>query len=1752
MATLSAFAPKQYQLSSKESLASFKQWQRSLLFALKMQPDFKPYIAPNAKWNKWTAASPYYGLTDDPDPESKNHQTKEQKAATLDIMLGYIANLAPLIAPDSIIKYSTCLNDVWQTIRHHYHIETSGAHLPQALSHIQLDPGEQPNDLYERLVTLVEDNLAKANSDIKHLGETVQTGEDITPMVRNMTTWIWLHKLHPDLVDIVCDRYATELTGTDIASIKTTISKALPTLMQQVNNQEINTVRRSNPQQDRGRSTQRRYFNPPRVPRGSSFNKRQPNNPRRFSAQQSQPNRLCPLCKEAKRPDTRHYLTQCRYLPESEKAFFGRIRHVFLEATDEEQQYEDEEVFNEGTYYDQEEYTTQDQSGSSRRAVALRRTVHTSDSSPQLYQADPIYDKVMAIIRSASTSDVPISHVARCDARKSAILPVQYKNETVNVIIDSGAELNLMKYSTARRLNMKLVPASIIILQADGVTPLEIAGEVHTQFHRDNLVFHFDAIIVYDLQEEILVGMPFVEDNMMTNVWHKKLIIFKDGSTYRYDTKPTIVNRLIIATPRILRVAQKETIWPNNDVTLPCPPELLNQKEIAIEPRWDYPQPEPWLPVPIITHTTNGEITVPNKATFPFNFQRHSHVAQAVALIDPAALATFDPPQTYCSQAQVAEPDPITKITINPDSPMTPAVRQAFLKLHMKHRNVFAPHQHLYNDAMGKFRGIVHMGPTPPPQRKGRVPQYARDKLSELQLMCDKLEQDGVLAKPEDVNVSIEYLSPSFLVKKQSGGYRMVTAFGEIGKHCLPQPALMPSVDSTLRLIAQWTHIITTDLSAAFFQIPLAHSSYKFCGIATPFRGVRCYTRCAMGQPGSEASLEELLSRMFGDLLQQGKVARLADDMYLGGETLQEILDTWTIVLQRLDTCNMGLSPSKTMIDPTKTTVLGWLWCQGTLQATPHRISTLSTCSKPTTATGMRSYVGSYKILARVIPHTAQILDPLEVSYKQLDGKQPILWTEELTTAFNKAQAHLKNNQIIALPTPDHQIWIVTDGATSTFGLGATFYITKDSTNPVLAGFFSAKLRQNQALWLPCEVEALAIATAVKYFAPFLVQSKHRATVYTDSKPCVQAFTKIQRGEFSSSPRVLTFISTICRYGVDVKHLKGKLNGISDHSSRNPPECNEPRCQVCIYTNQAATAAVYRVPAHDIISGSARVPYTNPTTWLAIQAECQDITKVVFHLTQATRPKAKDTNIKDVKRYLNTCTLSKSNNKLLVHTTHSPFLPDVECTVVPRSVIHGLLTALHLRLEHPAKQQLLKVTTRHFYALDLDQAVSSITEYCHQCATIRPLPQLAKEQTSTTIPQYIGTHFAADVFIRNTQRILVVREVVSAYTLARLIPSEKTEDVREGLISIMSHFRGPDSPCAVIRTDNAASFSAIYRTDGLKCLATKLELGHVKNPNKNPIGERGIQELESEIKTYHSHQQHLSQSQLDMVTAHLNARLRNHNLSATEIWLKRNQYTGQPLPLNEEDVIHQNMDRKNHNHPQSTKAKGGKPVLQSTFSVGDIVYLRSEGSKHTPRPRYYISDITQSHIEVRKFTDNLISKESKAVKPHDIYAVPAYTGKPHQSQPEHGTEQLRAILHSMTSDQRDQLFAIPTPTDPPRVEITQEQHQHHLPTPNTEPPQNPPDPDEPANHPLDEPTNLEIAHPDEIEPIMVQDPAIIAQGPPQVVEIPPVPELAGSPPHKDENPPNKKKTQNKATKKPPAIATRKQPPRNAPPPPRYQ
>ena len=234
------------------------------------------------------------------------------------------------------------------------------------------------------------------------------------------------------------------------------------------------------------------------------------------------------------------------------------------------------------------------------------------------------------------------------------------------------------------------------------------------------------------------------------------------------------------------------------------------------------------------------------------------------------------------------------------------------------------------------------------------------------------------------------------------------------------------------------------------------------------------------------------MCRVLGDLLQEGVVAKLADDLYCGDNSPQELLGNWSRVLNALDLCNLRLSAKKTRVCPKTTIILGSVWTQGTLHASPHRIATLSSSVHPHTLHGLRSFISAYKVLERVIPHCSKVLSPLESCIAERKSQDVLHWAYNTREAFRVAQN--------TLTRPSDQLWIVTDGSVTQHGIGSTLYVSRNGQT-CLAGFFSAKLKKHQVTWLPCEIEALGNAAAIKHFSPYIMQSKSKPCLLTDSKP---------------------------------------------------------------------------------------------------------------------------------------------------------------------------------------------------------------------------------------------------------------------------------------------------------------------------------------------------------------------------------------------------------------------------------------------------------------------------------------------------------------------------------------------------------------------------------------------------------------------------------------------------------------------------
>lgn len=236
--------------------------------------------------------------------------------------------------------------------------------------------------------------------------------------------------------------------------------------------------------------------------------------------------------------------------------------------------------------------------------------------------------------------------------------------------------------------------------------------------------------------------------------------------------------------------------------------------------------------------------------------------------------------------------------------------------------------------------------------------------------------------------------------------------------------------------------------------------------------------------------------------------------------------------------------------------------------------------------------------------------------------------------------------------------------------------------------------------------------------------------------------------------------------------------------------------------------------------------------------------------------------------------------------------------------------------------------------------------------------------------------------------ILVVRETVTLFTSACIIEDEKCDTLRDCLLRLLVGLHPLDGPGAVIRVDPDPGFTSLRDDESLKKFHISLQIGRVKNMNKNLVAEKGVAELETELLRQERGGCAVSPLGLAVCIARLKSRIRNKGLSAREVWTQHNQFTHEQIPISDQDIIMKQHSIREKNHPYSEISKCFNNSRDSQkLHIGDIVYLYSDKQKTRARDRYIIVSIDGEWCFSKKFVGNQLRATSYKVKKSECYRV---------------------------------------------------------------------------------------------------------------------------------------------------------------------
>ena len=291
---------------------------------------------------------------------------------------------------------------------------------------------------------------------------------------------------------------------------------------------------------------------------------------------------------------------------------------------------------------------------------------------------------------------------------------------------------------------------------------------------------------------------------------------------------------------------------------------------------------------------------------------------------------------------------------------------------------------------------------------------------------------------------------------------------------------------------------------------------------------------------------DKLMDLLFGDLVLQGKLCKIMDNIYFGGDTLLDLSTIFKEVMTIIKQADQRVKPSKVKIHIKSANILGLLWQRGTLTLSCHKLDPLAYCDKPKTVKGVHSFLGGVcfnKICLNgaKLASASRLLDQETPSNRSERDK--INWTPDLMQSFREIQVILKDSQTVTIPREGDNLILAIDACSSIPAGGSKLIIQHPRVPGYLPSFnFGCRLPiRLKTTFTLCEFEAYVLNNSIKRAEYFIHVSRNPGVCLTDSKAIYQAKQKLDRRKFSSNCRLQDFLANISAKRMKVQHISAKL-----------------------------------------------------------------------------------------------------------------------------------------------------------------------------------------------------------------------------------------------------------------------------------------------------------------------------------------------------------------------------------------------------------------------------------------------------------------------------------------------------------------------------------------------------------------------------------------------------------------------------------
>ncbi|KAF1334922.1 reverse transcriptase, partial [Globisporangium splendens] len=559
------------------------------------------------------------------------------------------------------------------------------------------------------------------------------------------------------------------------------------------------------------------------------------------------------------------------------------------------------------------------------------------------------------------------------------------------------------------------------------------------------------------------------------------------------------------------------------------------------------------------------------------------------------------------------------------------------------------------------------------------------------------------------------HCSPTFCVKKATGGWRIVHAFNKLNDAIVPAQTPVPRKDMILDGMVGSTVFSAIDLKDGFYQIRMRESDVPFTAVSAPSGMLWEWMVMPQGLKNAPATFNRMVTNVlrplrefapsyFDDIFVHSKALGKKKDVDVHLEHLRQ-------VFQVMRENKLYANLKKCIFFVPEIPVLGCFVGKNGVRADPEKVKAIDDWPTPQNVKQLRQWLGLANCLHKYTRNYAALVQPLTSLLKKDNEWER---SEEHQAAFAEVKKSLREAPVLALADHEKPFHVVCDA--SDCAIGCALMQHDDEGKERVVSYQSRQLRPAERNYPVHDKELLAMKYALAKFRVYLLGEEQFA-IYTDH---ASLRTAVKTPHLSQ--RMARWFSFFAEYNFVVHCKPGKSNILADALSRRPDydpknksDDTNGACRLCEDVN-AIAAGVTSTIQEEITEGYKQ------------DEACQELIKYFKNPSDKALQNLPSRARSRVHRY-------SMHNELLYYAVDEG---DTARAVVPNDegLRHRLLCEYHDSPSggHLGHEKMFLSLSRDYYWPHMYKWVRKYVRTCEVCQRVKPSGSTQAPLRSLPVP----------------------------------------------------------------------------------------------------------------------------------------------------------------------------------------------------------------------------------------------------------------------------------------------------------------------------------------------------------------------------------------------------------------------------------